>query len=103
MTVSFEKFLSKFIHVSLLDQRFSNLSFIRDSTFVACLFDHTNAAEYFDNNLIKLSNIELVKKSNDNAEIMKKVNELYEILKSEDKVFGKAGTDCKNKVEGRCS
>jgi len=54
------------------------------------LFDHTNAIDYFDNNLIKLSNIELVKKSNDNTEIMKKVNELYEILKSEDKVLQQA-------------
>ena len=85
----FEKVSLKgnFIHVSFVGSKFSNLSFIRDSTFVACLFDHTNAAEYFDNNLIKLSNIELVKKSNDNTEILKKVNELYEILKSEDKVL----------------
>ena len=51
------------------------------------MFDHTNASEYFDNNLIKLSNIELVKKSNENTEILKKVNELYEILKSEDKIL----------------
>ena len=65
----FEKVSLKgnFIHVSFAGSKFSNLSFIRDSTFVACLFDHTNAAEYFDNNLIKLSNIELVKKSNDNS------------------------------------
>lgn len=85
----FEKVSLKgnFIHVSFAGSKFSNLSFIRDSTFVACLFDHTNAAEYFDNNLIKLSNIELVKKSNDNSEILKKLNELYEILKSEDKVL----------------
>ena len=85
----FEKvsFRGNFIHVSFAGSKFSNLSFIRDSTFVACLFDHTNAIEYFDNNLIKLSNIELVKKSNDNTEILKKVNELYEILKSEDKVL----------------
>ena len=85
----FEKVSLKgnFIHVSFAGSKFSNLSFIRDSTFVACLFDHTNAAEYFDNNLIKLSNIELVRKSNDNSEILKKLNELYEILKSEDKVL----------------
>lgn len=85
----FEKVSLKgnFIHVSFAGSKFSNLSFIRDSTFVACLFDHTNAIEYFDNNLIKLSNIELVKKSNDNTEILKKVNELYEILKSKDKVL----------------
>ena len=85
----FEKVSLKgnFIHASFAGSKFSNLSFIRDSTFVACLFDHTNAIDYFDNNLIKLSNIELVKKSNDNTEILKKVNELYEILKSEDKVL----------------
>ena len=55
----------------LLDQSLAIYLFIRDSTFVACLFDHTNAIDYFDNNLIKLSNIELVKKSNDNSEILK--------------------------------
>ena len=94
----FEKVSLKgnFIHVSFAGSKFSNLSFIRDSTFVACLFDYTNAIEYFDNNnLIKLSNIELVKKSND---ILKKVNELYEILKSEDKVLQQELTE-KTKVD----
>ena len=97
----FEKVSLKgnFIHVSFAGSKFSNLSFIRDSTFVACLFDYTNAIEYFDNNnLIKLSNIELVKKSDDNTEILKKVNELYEILKSEDKVLQQELTE-KTKVD----
>lgn len=85
----FEKVSLKgnFIHTSFAGSKFSNLSFGENSTFVACFFDYTNAVEYFDNDSIKLSNIELVKKSNDNIEIIKKVNELYEILKSEDKVL----------------
>lgn len=45
----FEKVSLKgnFIHVSFAGSKFSNLSFIEGSTFIACLFNHTNAIEYF--------------------------------------------------------
>ena len=69
----FEKVSLKgnFIHTSFAGSKFSNLSLVK-TLLLLHVFDYTNAVEYFDNDSIKLSNIELVKKSNDNIEIIKK-------------------------------
>ena len=79
-------FKGNFIHVSFAGPKFSNLSFIEGSTFVACQLDNTNAAEYFEDENIKLNNIELVKRNNekDSNAVFDKLQELYEILKKED-------------------
>lgn len=75
-----------FIHVSFAGTKFSNLSFVEGSTFIACQFDYTNAAEYFEDENIKISNIELVKrkKENENNVVLDKLHELYVLLKNED-------------------
>ena len=84
----FEKVSLKgnFIHVSFAGSKFSNLSFVEGSTFVACLLDNTNAAECFEDENIKISNIELVKrnKENENSVVLNKLHELYLLLKNED-------------------
>lgn len=75
-----------FIHVSFAGSKFSNLLFAEGSTFIACQLDNTNATEYFEDENIKLSNIELVKRNNekDSNAVSEKIQELYEILKKED-------------------
>lgn len=79
-------FKGNFIHVSFAGSKFSNLSFIEGSTFVACQLDNTNASEYFEDENVKLSNIELVKriKENENSAVLNKLHELYVLLKDED-------------------
>lgn len=84
----FEKmsFAGNYIHVSFAGSSFKNVIIGENATFIACLFDHTNANEYFDITKNHMINIMLEKEMKEeiDSDIKNALLHLYAVMKEED-------------------